>query len=76
MKPIITFLSPSEASRVLGVTPATVRLMVRRGDLIVAALTEGGMRLFERKDVEALARRRGVAQHTGGARDGAQTDRE
>jgi DNA-binding transcriptional MerR regulator len=52
------FLSAADASRVLGVTPATVRLMARRRDLPVAAMTEGGMHLFRRKDVEALARRR------------------
>ena len=53
-----TFLSTADASRVLGVTPATVRLMVRRGDLPVAAMTEGGIHLFRRTAVEALARRR------------------
>jgi excisionase family DNA binding protein len=52
------FLSTADASRVLGVTPATVRLMVRRGALPVAAMTEGGMHLFRRADVDALARRR------------------
>ena len=52
------FLSTADASRVLGITPATVRLMVRRGDLPVAAMTEGGMHLFRRAAVEGLARRR------------------
>jgi excisionase family DNA binding protein len=52
------FLSSADASRVLGVTPATIRRMVRRGDLRAAAMTEGGIHLFRRKDVEALARRR------------------
>jgi len=52
------FLSTADASRVLGVTPATVRLMVRRGDLPVSAMTEGGIHLFRRKDVKTLARRR------------------
>lgn len=52
------YLSTADASRVLGVTPATVRLMVRRGKLPVAAMTEGGIHLFRRTTVEALARRR------------------
>ena len=52
------FLSTADASRVLGVTPATIRLMARRGKLPVAAMTEGGMHLFRRTAVEALARRR------------------
>lgn len=52
------FLSTADASRVIGVTPAAVRLMVRRGDLPVAAMTEGGMHLFRGADVVALVRRR------------------
>jgi len=58
MQESIIYLSPAEASRVLTVTPATIRLMVRRGDLKVAAMTEGGMRLFERAEVERVAQRR------------------
>ncbi len=50
-----TLLSVADASRILGVTPQTVRLMVRRGTLTVAARTEGGIRLFRRPDVERLA---------------------
>jgi excisionase family DNA binding protein len=50
-----TLLSVADASRILGVTPQTVRLMVRRGVLVVAAQTEGGIRLFRRADVERLA---------------------
>jgi excisionase family DNA binding protein len=52
------FLSTADASRVLGVTPATVRLMVKRGELPVSAMTEGGVHLFRRGPVERLARRR------------------
>lgn len=55
---ITRYLSTADASRVLGVTPAAVRLMVGRGDLRAAAMTEGGMHLFRRVDVDALARRR------------------
>ena len=50
-----TFLSVADASRILGVTPQTVRLMVRRGVLSVSARTEGGIQLFRRADVERLA---------------------
>ncbi len=50
-----TLLSVADASRILGVTPQTVRLMVRRKVLQVAAQTEGGIRLFRRTDVEQLA---------------------
>ena len=62
MKTTIRFLSTADASRVLDVTPATVRLMVRRGDLPVAAMTDGGIQLFRRTAVEALARRRAKRQ--------------
>lgn len=58
------FLSTADASRVLGVTPAAVRLMVRRGDLPVAAMTEGGMHLFRRPDIDGLARRRAERKRT------------
>ena len=62
MKTAIRFLSTADAARVLGVTPATIRLMARRGDLPVAAMTEGGIHLFRRTAVEALARRRAKRQ--------------
>ncbi len=52
------FLTASDASRVLGITPAGVRAMVRRKALPVAAMTEGGIHLFRRATVEGLARRR------------------
>jgi excisionase family DNA binding protein len=58
------YLSTADAARVLGVTPAAVRLMVRRGDLSAAAMTEGGIHLFRRAAVEALARRRAKRQQT------------
>jgi DNA-binding transcriptional MerR regulator len=51
-------LSTSDAGRILGVAAATVRLMQRRGDLPLAARTEGGIYLFRRADVEQLAARR------------------
>lgn len=52
------FLSAADAARVLDLTPAAIRAMARRGALPVSAMTEGGMHLFRRGDVEALARRR------------------
>jgi excisionase family DNA binding protein len=51
-------LSAADAARILDVTPATVRQMLRRGTLPAAAKTEGGIHLFRRKDVEKLARAR------------------
>ena len=66
------YLSTADASRVLGVTPSAVRLMVQRGELPVAAMTEGGIHLFERAAVDALARRRTEQKRTrkGHPRDG------
>ena len=51
-------LSSSEAARLLNVTPATARLLARRGTLVVAATTESGVRLFRAADVRRLAKRR------------------
>jgi DNA-binding transcriptional MerR regulator len=51
-------LSVADASRVLGVTPATIRLLARRGILRIATRTQSGIRLFRRADVERLAARR------------------
>jgi len=56
------FLSAADAARVLNVTPAAIRAMAHRGALQVAPMTEGGMRLFSRTDVEALASRRAKRQ--------------
>ena len=52
-------LTAADAARILGVVPATVRVMALSGRLPVAAMTEGGIRLFRREDVERLARERG-----------------
>ncbi len=48
-------LGPADAARILGVVPATVRAMALSGRLPPAAMTEGGIRLFRRADVERLA---------------------
>jgi len=47
-------LTAAAAARILGVTPATVRLMFRRGDLKATEITESGMRLFAQEIVERL----------------------
>lgn len=62
MAPQKPFLAASDAARILDVTPATVRLMVKRGDLKAATTTESGMRLFRRVDVERLAAKRALAK--------------
>lgn len=56
------FLTSADASRVLDVTPATVRLMAKAGRLAVASVTPGGIRLFKRSEVERLRRERAKAR--------------
>jgi hypothetical protein len=56
-------LTSADAGRRLGLTPATVRLMARRGDLKVAVQTPTGVRLFDAADVDAECRRRSLADH-------------
>ena len=53
-----TYLSTADAARLLGVTPATIRLMARQGRLRCADRTPGGIRLFRHRDVVQLARKR------------------
>jgi excisionase family DNA binding protein len=50
-------LTPSDAGRILGVTPEAVRAMNNKGQL-PALKTLGGRRLFRRCDVELLAAQR------------------
>jgi excisionase family DNA binding protein len=50
-------LSPADAAKILGVTPAAVIAIARRGSLPFLR-TVGGRRLFVRSDVERLARER------------------
>jgi excisionase family DNA binding protein len=50
-------MTAADAARLLGVVPATVRQMERDGRL-PAMRTVGGIRLFQREDVERLARER------------------
>jgi excisionase family DNA binding protein len=51
-------LTAADAARILGVVPATVRVMALTGRLNPTAITEGGTRLFRRDDVEKLAEQR------------------
>lgn len=52
------YLSTADVSRILGLTPQGVRVMIRRGELPIAAKTVGGIQLFRREDVEDLAAER------------------
>ncbi len=52
------YLSAPEAAPLLGVTVQTVYGLVKRGELSLAATTEGGMYLFRRDAVERLAAER------------------
>ena len=58
------YLSVAEAGRLLLLTPAGVRRLAKEKILKTAAKTEGGMRLFTRADVDALARQRHAAAST------------
>lgn len=53
-----SLLTPADAAKRLGVTPAAVRDMERRGVLEAAAKTERGGRLFRPADIETLRRAR------------------
>jgi hypothetical protein len=55
---VVIFLSVADASRILGVTPQTVRLMIRRGTLSIDAKTVGGIQLMRPEEVERLAQER------------------
>jgi len=50
-------LTKSDAGRILGLTPAAVVQLEKRGELL-ATRTAGGIRLFSKSDVVKLARRR------------------
>ena len=62
------YLSTADAARLLGVVPATVRQMERRGTLRLAAKTAGGIRLFRYGDVDRLAKRRAKQKRDGPAK--------
>ena len=52
-----TFLLTNDAAYILKVAPDTVRYLEKTGRL-PALKTSGGVRLFDKKDVERLARER------------------
>ena len=76
---LIRYMTMADASKVLGLTPGGVRLMVRRKELELAAITEGGIQLFNRKDVEDAARKRAkirVAKEGSWKEDGEQAEKQ
>ncbi len=52
------YLSAPEAASILGLSTQGVYGLIKRGELPVAATTEGGMYLFSRQAVEQLAAER------------------
>ncbi len=52
------YLTTADAARILGVTPAAVRLMERQGRLPSAGRTQSSIRLFRKAEVVALAKQR------------------
>jgi DNA-binding transcriptional MerR regulator len=67
-----SYLTAADAAKVLGVTPATVRLMNRRGRLRTAASSASGIRFFAREEVEALAAQRARVNALEGAMETAE----
>jgi hypothetical protein len=55
---VAELLTPADAGRILGLTPAGVRLAADDGRLRVKARTPDGGRLFERSEVERFKRER------------------
>lgn len=55
------YLSAPEAASLLGLSTQGVYGLIKRGELPVAATTEGGTYLFRRKEVEKVAAER--AEH-------------
>ena len=49
---MITYMTAKDAGDVLNLTPSAVRLMERRGDIVVSATTVGGIRLFTAEEVK------------------------
>lgn len=53
-----TFLEVADVARLLGVTPGSVRLYIRKNRLTPAAETPRGVRLFRPGDVQAFEQAR------------------
>jgi excisionase family DNA binding protein len=60
---VLVPLLTSEVARLLNVSPETVRIWERLGKL-PALKTSRGVRLFDRRDVERLARERRTVEHS------------
>jgi excisionase family DNA binding protein len=58
----VNYILTAEAARLIGVTPNSVRIMERRGEL--PAERVGSVRLFDRTVVERLARARAQRQRS------------
>jgi DNA-binding transcriptional MerR regulator len=52
------YLTPADVAKAAGVTAATVVIAADRGDLVVAAKTVGGARLFREADADRWVRDR------------------
>ncbi len=52
------FLFPAEAARLIGVTPLRIKQLVNDGQLAAHRIGSRGVRLIERKAVEALIEQR------------------
>ena len=52
------YLTAADVGKRLDLTPGAVRMMEKRGDLVAAEQTEGGVRLFLRSEVERVRRER------------------
>lgn len=55
---MVIYLASADVARILELTTGGVRLLQRRGELPLAAKTEGGILLYRRADVERLAAKR------------------
>ena len=64
--PTLDLILTTEAAQIAHVASETIRLWERTGRL-AAIKTSGGVRLFDRADVERLAQERAAAAHRQGA---------
>jgi DNA-binding transcriptional MerR regulator len=69
MLKLTDLIETADAARILGLTPNSVRMYAKAGQLRPAVVTPRGARLFLRADVEALRRTR-VARAAAQARVG------
>jgi hypothetical protein len=55
---VTEYLTPADVGRIAGVTPGAVRALTARGRLPVAAITAGGVHLYDRETAERYAAER------------------